>query len=44
MNSVLLKENVIEFINAMDSDDILILADLSVKYQNIMKERDPDKL
>ncbi len=43
MNSVLLKENVTSFINKLDTDTVLILADLSVKYQSLMKEGDPDK-
>ena len=44
MNSVLLKENVNDFMNKLDTDTVLILADLSVKYQDYMKEGDPDKL
>ena len=38
MNSILLKENVNDFMNRIDTDTVLILADLSIKYQSFMKE------
>lgn len=43
MNSVLLKENVKGFINTLDNDSIVMLAALSVEYQEIMKSGNPEK-